>query len=93
VLERLAIEAGLDAAEVRSVLSSDRYAAEVRTDERDAHELGINGVPFFVLDQRLAVSGAQPAEVFFRALEQAFADRATRPASLEEGAICGPEGC
>ncbi|HEX3778015.1 MAG TPA: DsbA family oxidoreductase [Polyangiaceae bacterium] len=92
-LERLAIEAGLGASEVRAVLTSDRYAAEVRADERDARELGINGVPFFVLDERLAVSGAQPTELFLRALKQAFADRAARPAQFEEGALCGPDGC
>lgn len=92
-LARLAVEAGLDAAEVRAVLESDRYASEVRADERDARELGINGVPFFVFDERLAVSGAQPAPVFLGALERAFAERAERPIQFEEGAMCGPEGC
>jgi predicted DsbA family dithiol-disulfide isomerase len=93
VLQRLATEAGLPAEDVRAVLSSDTYAAEVREDEREAHELGINGVPFFVFDERLALSGAQPAELFLSALKQAFADRAAQPESFQEGAVCGPEGC
>jgi predicted DsbA family dithiol-disulfide isomerase len=93
VLQRLATEVGLSAAEVRAVLESDRYAEEVRADEQQARELGISGVPFFVFDERLAVSGAQPAELLLKALEQAFADRVGRPALFEEGAVCGPEGC
>ncbi len=72
VLVRLASEAGLDAEEVRAVLSSDRYAKEVRADEETARELGIRGVPFFVLAGKYAVSGAQPADVLLSALEEAF---------------------
>jgi predicted DsbA family dithiol-disulfide isomerase len=93
VLQRLAVEAGLDADEVRHVLASDALAAEVRADEQEAQALGISGVPFFVFDGRLAVSGAQPADVFLGALGQAFRERAPEPARFEEGAACGPEGC
>jgi predicted DsbA family dithiol-disulfide isomerase len=93
VLERLATEAGLPAAEVRGVLDSDRYAAEVRADEAEARALGIQGVPFFVFDERLAVSGAQPAPVLLSALKRAFAERPTNAVQFEEGAVCGPEGC
>jgi len=92
-LQRLAIAAGLPAEEVRAVLSSDAYSEEVRADEREACELGINGVPFFVIDERFAVSGAQPAELLLGALKRAFADRAAQPAQFEEGAACGPDGC
>lgn len=70
-LARLAVEAGLDPAEVAETLATDRFADEVRDDERRARLLGINGVPFFVVDERLGVSGAQPTDVFVRALEQA----------------------
>jgi len=93
VLERLAIEAGLPAEEVRAVLDTDRYAAEVRADEAEARELGIQGVPFFVFDERLAVSGAQPSAVLLSALKQAFAARPSSAVPFEEGAVCGPEGC
>lgn len=73
VLVRLASEAGLDADEARAVLSSDRYAKEVRDDEALARKLGISGVPFFVFAGKCAISGAQPAAVLRRALEEAWA--------------------
>ena len=93
VLQRLAVEAGLPAAEVERVLESDAFAAEVRGDELQARELGINGVPFFVFDERLAASGAQPVEVLLGALNQAWNERAPEAAAFAEGAVCGPEGC
>jgi predicted DsbA family dithiol-disulfide isomerase len=71
-LERLAVEAGLDADEVRDVLEGDRYAREVRADEEAAAQIGIRGVPFFVLGRRYGLSGAQPAEVMLQALQQAY---------------------
>jgi predicted DsbA family dithiol-disulfide isomerase len=61
-LARLALEAGLPEAEVRDVLAGDRYATEVREDERTAMALGINAVPFFVVDRRFGPAGAYPAE-------------------------------
>ncbi|MGW4231651.1 DsbA family oxidoreductase [Streptomyces sp. NPDC004980] len=76
VLAELAVEAGLDAEEVRTVLADpDAYADNVRTDEREAAELGANAVPFFVFDRRYGISGGQPSEVFVQALEQAWKDR------------------
>jgi predicted DsbA family dithiol-disulfide isomerase len=92
-LVRLASEAGLDTEEVRATLASDRYAADVREEESEAAELGIRGVPFFVVDGRYAVSGAQPTEVLLGALAKAWDDRAIKPEILAEGAACGPEGC
>lgn len=92
----LAVEAGLEEAEVRGVLADpERYADDVRADEREAAELGANGVPFFVLDRKYGVSGAQPAEVFTQALEQAWGERAplTTLASADGGDACGPDGC
>lgn len=77
ILVEIAVEAGLDAEEARRVLADpDAYADEVRTDEREAAELGANGVPFFVLDRKYGVSGGQPAELFTQALEQAWEARA-----------------
>lgn len=76
VLLALAVEAGLDADEARAVLADpEAYADDVRTDEREAAELGANAVPFFVLDRRYGISGGQPSEVFVQALEQAWKDR------------------
>ena len=74
-LEEVAVESGLDRDEVRAVLSSDRYAADVRADEDEARALQVGGVPFFVFDRRLAASGAQPPEVLLGALRQAWQAR------------------
>ena len=79
VLARLAIEAGLPAGEVRDVLSTDRLAAEVREDEQRARLLDIEGVPFFAIDERYGVSGAQSAELLLEALDAARAEQ--EPAS------------
>lgn len=82
VLARLATEAGLDPSDVRATLESDRYADAVRSDEALAARLGIRGVPFFVVDRRLGVSGAQEPEVLLAALDQARQDaRAERVAA------------
>jgi predicted DsbA family dithiol-disulfide isomerase len=62
------------------VLGSDTYAAEVRAEEQQAGELGINGVPFFVVDRRYGVSGAQPADVLLQVLDRAWAE--THPTLL-----------
>jgi predicted DsbA family dithiol-disulfide isomerase len=75
VITEVAAGAGLDASAVREVLDSDAYADAVRQDELEARELGIGGVPFFVFDMALGVSGAQPAETFTDALNQAWARR------------------
>jgi predicted DsbA family dithiol-disulfide isomerase len=92
-LVRLAGEAGLDFEGVRAVLSTDAYAAEVRVDEEEARQLGIHGVPFFVIGGFYAVSGAQPKEVLALALERTRKEQEKRPEAFAEGAICGPDGC
>jgi predicted DsbA family dithiol-disulfide isomerase len=76
-LVTLAVDAGLDADEARLTLESDAYAQEVAADLHAARLLGVNGVPFFVIDGRYAVSGAQPVEVFQQALAHAWANRTT----------------
>jgi predicted DsbA family dithiol-disulfide isomerase len=73
-LIRLATEAGLDPAEAEAVLSSDQYGDAVTADEQTAQALGANGVPFFVIDRRYGLSGAQPAAVIGQALDQAWAE-------------------
>ena len=66
----LAVEAGLDGAEVEEVLAGDAYADRVRALTGEAHSLVINGIPAFVLDGRLLILGAQPREVFESAYAQ-----------------------
>lgn len=73
---RLATEVGLDEESVRAALATDQFADAVRADERLASELGIHGVPCFVLAQRYAISGAQPAAEITKVLVRAFAELA-----------------
>lgn len=94
-LRRLAIDAGLDADEVDEVLASDRFAAEVRADESRAAAIDVHGVPFFLVDGRLAIGGAQPPRVLLRVLERAWADRPVAQGALtsEAAPACDDEAC
>ncbi len=71
-LVQLGSEAGLDGAEVRAMLAGDEFASDVREDEATAHQLGISGVPMFVVDRAYGMSGAQPAEQLLALLEHAW---------------------
>ena len=79
-LVRLLVEVGVGAEEARDVLATERFASDVREDELLAAQLGIQGVPFFVLDRKLGVSGAQPAEVLVQALQRGWDEAVTLPA-------------
>ncbi|WP_037325024.1 DsbA family oxidoreductase [Salinimicrobium terrae] len=72
VLVNTATSIGLDESEVRQMLESDAFEYEVKQDELEARNIGVRGVPFFVFDDRYAVSGAQPTEAFLQTLEKAF---------------------
>lgn len=74
VLVRLGAEAGLEEAAVRAALDGDVGADEVRFGIEEARQLGVQGVPFFVVGGRYGVSGAQPTEVLVQVLEQAVAE-------------------
>lgn len=95
VLVACANEVGLPEEEARAILNSDRYTAHVRADEALARQLGIRGVPFFVLAQRIGVSGAQPIATMKQALEQAWSElpKLQTIADTADGATCGPDGC
>lgn len=75
-LVELGADIGLDREKVAAALADGGYADAVRADIDEARELGIDGVPFFVIDRRYGVSGAQDPTVFTEALERAAADRA-----------------
>jgi predicted DsbA family dithiol-disulfide isomerase len=93
-LRGLAIEVGLPADEVDAVLASDRYADAVRADVAQAAAYGINGVPFFVVDGRYGISGAQPPEVVLQTLEQAWAERPALQFVAADGAdACEGDAC
>ena len=84
-LVRLAGEIGLDEAEAEAVLAGNEYADAVREDERRAGQIGVTGVPFFVIDGAFGISGAQPAELMLSGLRQAHA-AALEPAGAAVGA-------
>lgn len=71
VLADIGQEVGLDRKETLSVLSSDRYTSNVEDDRRSSQQLGISSVPFFVIDNKVAVPGAQPPETFIQVLKEA----------------------
>jgi len=103
VLVRIGTEAGLDADEIARDLATHTWRDAVVADITAANSLGIRGVPFFVLDEKYGVSGAQPTELFTRALEQAWREShplvmlqpvATGIATDATDAVaCGPDGC
>jgi predicted DsbA family dithiol-disulfide isomerase len=74
-LARLAPELGLDADEALAAIVSKSYEPQVRAEQREARSMGATGVPFFVIDRRYAVSGAQPVEVLLKALEAAWSEK------------------
>lgn len=95
VLVRIGVAAGLDAAEITDSLEMHRYRKAVQDDIRQAQSLGIRGVPFFVIEDKWGISGAQPSELFAQALDQAW--RESNPLVMvqsgDDDAACGPDGC
>lgn len=91
VLRRLATEAGLPEADVERVLASDEYEAEVRADEREANEMGVHAVPFFVVNGKYAIAGCYPTDEMARVLEKAHAEALA--AGAVQGSACGADGC
>lgn len=75
-LVKLAGEVGLDEDEARKALDGGAFAAEVRADFHRAESFGVTGVPFFVIDEKYAISGAQPSDVFLQALQHIQAEDA-----------------
>lgn len=92
-LVRLAVEVGLDEVEVKAMLSSERFATDVRSDEARAREFGISGVPFFAIDERYGISGAQPAELILEALQQAYAEAKMVVVGAGDADSCADGSC
>jgi predicted DsbA family dithiol-disulfide isomerase len=92
-LTRIATEVGLDEVTVKEVLTSDRYADEVEADLRQAVSYGATGVPFFVIDQKYGISGAQPVDTFRQVLDRAWADAQPAIEVIGGEDACGPDGC
>jgi len=91
-LVRLASEVGLDPDETRAMLASDRFAAEVRDDERTAAQFGISAVPTFVVDRAIGASGAHPPEALLQLLHQGW-ERSRPVPVIAGGETCGADGC
>ncbi|WP_394940704.1 DsbA family protein [Psychromicrobium sp. YIM B11713] len=93
-LVSVAVELGLDSERTREVLREREFEGEVDEDIAEARSLGIQGVPFFVIDRKYGISGAQATEVFSQTLKEAWAE--SRPLLMNgenSAAACGPDGC
>ena len=95
-LTKIGTEIGLNETDLKTAFTDEKYAALVRQDIQEAGQVGVQGVPFFVLDRKVAVSGAQPAAEFLKNLEKTYtAWRAVNPVSKMEiiqGKDCKPDG-
>ncbi|RAK00086.1 putative DsbA family dithiol-disulfide isomerase [Larkinella arboricola] len=95
-LLKLGTDIGLDADEVKQVLTSDQYTGEVKRDISESRQIGVTGVPFFVFNHKYAVSGAQAPETFLGALNKSFGEweAASNPAEAVtlDGPACTPDG-
>lgn len=95
-LAELASEVGLDTAAVADVLAANKFADAVRAEEEEGSRLGIRGVPFYVIDRKYAVSGAQSPEVFLDTLNKAWEEKHPTPIQVYEGevdALCTDSYC
>lgn len=70
-LVKIAVEAGLDEKEAADALETQRFAADVRTDEADAKKYGVSGVPYFLFNGKVAVSGAESVDILIKAVQKA----------------------
>lgn len=96
VLLAIGKDIGLSEEEVLQALNDGQYAQLVQDDLAEAQQIGVTGVPFFVIDRKYAISGAQPPEVFLQTLEQAYqAWDVAHPVLLQNstsGPSCAPDG-
>jgi protein disulfide-isomerase len=92
----LGVEIGLDRDEIKKVLDSDAYANDVTHDGIEAQQLGAQGVPFFVMDRKYGVAGAQPVDAFSQTLDKSYSEwEKEHPAITIEtlaGEVCTPDG-
>ncbi|KIL46481.1 DSBA oxidoreductase [Jeotgalibacillus alimentarius] len=94
-LVAIAEEAGLNGEKAREVLASDQYEGEMNADIQKAAQIGVSGVPFFVLENKYAISGAQPDEVFTQALEKVWEETNQSPLVNVggQGNACTDDSC
>lgn len=94
-LADLAAEVGLDRDEALRILADGEYADAVREEEWEAGRIGVRGVPFFVINRKYGVSGAQPSDVFLQALHKAWDEDhpLTMVGESDADGVCTDEGC
>lgn len=96
ILRDLGTKLGLEEKSILEVLSTDKFKNEVDQDIYESRQLGVKGVPFFVLDRKFGISGAQPDEVFDQTLEKAWSEyEKTNPVlnmAEGDGEACGVDG-
>ena len=95
VLTELATSIGLNKEAVVALLNSEEHTQEVKNDIEEAQALGISGVPFFVVDRKYGISGAQPIDTFAEAITQAYKENQPKfeMKGDQDAKACGPEGC
>jgi predicted DsbA family dithiol-disulfide isomerase len=92
-LTQLAVEVGLNREDVEKMLASDEMADAVRADEQTAKQIGVTGVPFFLFDQKYALTGAQPTDVFVQVMEKVISENKIVVLNNDDGMICDENGC
>lgn len=96
ILVALAKEVGLDTDEVTNILENKTFHKAVKADIMEAYQLGLRGVPFFVIERKYGISGAQETKVFLQSLEKAYEEwiKENPQVNLEtiDGKICKPDG-
>lgn len=85
-----AVSIGIDADKAKEVIENDDYAMHVRNDESWASQNGVKGVPFFLIDDQVSLSGAQPTQTFKEAINHVISLNFSKQS---EGMVCGPDGC
>ncbi|MCA1058657.1 DsbA family oxidoreductase [Rossellomorea aquimaris] len=95
-LSELAKHAGLDEKEALAVLNGEDFSQDVRMDEDEARQIGVQGVPFFVINRKYAISGAQPSDVFLNSIQKVWEEE-NQTSPLQplgtEGMACDENGC
>lgn len=92
-LTELAVEVGLKQEDVARMLAGGEMADAVRSDEQTAKEYGVTGVPFFLINKKYALTGAQPTEMFVQALKKVIAENEITLLNSQDGEICDDDGC
>lgn len=93
VLQQIGEKLGLPSEEIANALNTDLYKYEVSQDIAEAKNIGVTGVPFFVFEDKYAVSGAQPVELFIDALSQTYNETLQTKSSNPNDSSCSIEGC